>query len=317
MRLLVTGGSGFIGSNFIEYALSEDSSLSIMNVDSLTYASIFKTDFKSRFGRRYQFCKADILQTDKIAELCRDTDMVVHFAAETHVDNSISAPKRFARTNVLGTASILEAVRKTDHERFLHISTDEVYGSASGKPFKETDSLVPSSPYSASKAGAEMMVLAYEKTYGLKATITRSSNNYGPRQHPEKFIPRIITRLMSGRKIPVYGRGKNIRDWIYVKDSCEAIMLLLKGRHSGAYNISSGVSMSNVDLAREVIRIMGKQPSDIQFVDDRKGHDFKYSINSSKIRSLGWNPRTDFKSGIRKTIEWYAKCESAWRKHIV
>jgi len=317
MRLLVTGGSGFIGSNFIESALSGRPDASVVNADNLTYASIFKPDFEKRFPNQYKFVKADISDTAAMAKLCKETDMVVNFAAETHVDNSISRPLSFVQANVLGTATLLDAALKAGHERFFHISTDEVYGSSEQHFFKETDLLAPSSPYSASKAGAEMMVAAYEKTYGIRTTITRSSNNYGPRQHPEKFIPKAITRLLSGKKVPVYGAGSNVRDWIHVSDNCDAIGLLVERQKAGIYNIASGAAMSNIELARAIAKIMGKGDGALEFVEDRKGHDFRYAVDASKIKALGWKPKVNFAKGLEATVDWYIKNKKAWTEHAV
>ena len=317
MRLLVTGGAGFIGSSFIEAVLSGKPDATIVNVDNLTYASIFKSDFEKRFLSRYKFVKSDILDGAMMARLCKDTDIVVNFAAETHVDNSIGRPLSFVQANVLGTATLLDAALKAGHGRFVQISTDEVYGSAEKHFFKETDPFAPSSPYSASKAGAEMMVAAYEKTYGIKATITRSSNNYGPRQHPEKFIPRAITRLLAGKKVPIYGKGSNVRNWIHASDNCDAIWLLLEKRQDGAYNIASDTSISNLELARAIARIMKKGEGALEFVEDRKGHDFRYAIDASKIKALGWKPKIDFAKGLEATVEWYVKNRKEWAGHIV
>jgi len=317
MRLLVTGGSGFIGSNFIDAILSGVPGASAVNVDNLTYASIFKDDFAARFGKRYQFAKADITDTAKMALLCKDADIVVNFAAETHVDNSISRPQSFVRANVLGAASLLDAALKAGHRRFFQISTDEIYGSAEGHFFTEEDAFRPSSPYSASKAGAEMMAFAYERTYGMKATITRSSNNYGPRQHPEKFMPRAITRLLSGKKVPVYGSGGNVRNWLHVSDNCEAIRLLLERGQEGVYNIASDTSMSNIGLARQIARAMGKGEDALEFVEDRKGHDFRYAIDASKIRALGWKPKIAFADGLKGTVEWYGAHKEEWDGRVV
>ena len=317
MRLLVTGGSGFIGSSFVELSLNAMPDASVVNVDNLTYASIFKNDFAERFGKRYLFARDDITDAAEMRRLCKDADMVVNFAAETHVDNSIANPGPFVRTNVLGTSALLDAALNAGHSRFFHISTDEVYGSSQGELFKESAPMAPSSPYSASKAAAEMMVMAYERTFGIKATITRSSNNYGPGQHPEKFIPRMITRLAAGRKIPIYGSGENVRDWLHVSDNCEAIRMLLEEGHAGIFNVAAGHFLKNIEVAGAVLCAMGKGEECIEHVDDRKGHDFRYAVDTEKIRALGWKPKIDFGNGIKDTVDWYIKNKKQWAGNVV
>jgi dTDP-glucose 4,6-dehydratase len=249
-----------------------------------------------------------------MAELIKKTDAIVNFAAETHVDRSISNPYAFIESNVLGTYTILEAMRKVNPEaRLVHIGTDEVYGDIVEGSFKEDDSLKPSSPYSASKASADMFVWAYARTYGLNAVITRCTNNYGPYQFPEKLIPKAILRAKMDMKIPIYGTGKNVRDWIFVNDHCEAINLVLgRGERGEIYNISGGEERTNVGVVTEILRIMAK-PDLIEFVEDRPGHDLRYSQDSSKIRGLGWRPRHSFKEGLEEIVEWYLENEWWWK----
>ncbi|MFA6328073.1 MAG: dTDP-glucose 4,6-dehydratase [Candidatus Micrarchaeia archaeon] len=312
MKLLVTGGCGFIGSHFIHTAIEKDPNVEIINLDKLTYAGRLENVRDLEGNARYKFVKGDILDRELVKGLAKETDEIVHFAAETHVDRSIMAAGEFAMTDVLGTQSLLEAALDAGHERFFHISTDEVYGSRVEGFFKEEDAMLPNSPYSASKAGAEMMVRAYEKTYGLKATVTRSSNNYGPNQHPEKFIPMAITNIIRGKKVPIYGDGKNVRDWLYVKDNCEAIHMLLTGKHTGVYNLGAMGGEENIKIARDILGIMDKKEECLQHVEDRKGHDWRYAINTSKITGLGWKPKMKLDDGLKITVEWYMANKKWW-----
>jgi dTDP-glucose 4,6-dehydratase len=316
MRMLVTGGCGFIGSHFVHMAL-EDEGNTVTNLDKLTYAGRPENVADLAGNKRYKFVKGDILDGPLVRKLCVDADMVVHFAAETHVDRSIISAGDFAKTDVLGTQTMLEGALSAGHKLFFHISTDEIYGSREGGYFKETDGYAPNSPYSASKAGAELMVRAYEKTYGLNAIITRSSNNYGPNQHPEKFIPRAITNLLRGRQVPIYGTGKNVRDWIYVRDNCEAIMLLLKKGVPGAYNIGNMDGKENIGIAKELVKLTGRDEGALKYVEDRKGHDFRYAIDNSKLRKMGWKARTSLQDGLKKTVDWYSKNKSWWEPVLV
>ena len=317
MRLLVTGGCGFIGSHFIRLALGKDKGAEIVNLDKLTYAGRLENTSDFAKGPRYKFVKGDILDLPLVKRLCKETDMVVHFAAETHVDRSIISAGEFVQTDVLGTQRMVQAALDAGHKRFFHISTDEVYGSRENGFFKETDALSPNSPYSASKAGAEMMVRAYERTYGLQATITRSSNNYGPNQHPEKLIPRAITNLLRGMKVPVYGSGENVRDWIHVTDNCEAIWLLLSGAHAGVYNIGAMGGTQNMEIVKTLAKLAGKGESLISHVEDRKGHDWRYAIDTGKLCSLGWKPRIGLEDGLKKTFEWYSKNRKWWEPVVI
>ena len=307
MKILVTGGLGFIGSNFVRYVADKTD---IVVVDALKYGS----NENNLKDLDYGFVKGDICDYELMAELVKGKDAIVNFAAETHVDRSISNPYAFIESNVIGTYTLLEAIRKADPEaKFVHVSTDEVYGDIEKGSFKEGDMLKPSSPYSASKASADMFILAYVRTYDLNAVITRCTNNYGVYQFPEKLIPKAIIRAKLNMKIPVYGTGKNVRDWIYVEDHCEAISLVLaKGKKGEIYNISSGEERKNLEVVSEILRIIDK-PDLIEFVEDRPGHDLRYSLDSSKIGELGWKPGHKFEEGLKETIEWYLKNEEWWK----
>ena len=316
MKILVTGGLGFIGSNFIRYLLNNYSDVEVINVDALKYGSNPANLKDLEDDERYEFIKGDIADYELMAELVRKVDAIVNFAAETHVDRSISNPYSFLRSNVIGVFTILEAIRKEHPDaKLVHISTDEVYGDILKGSFKEDDRLKPSSPYSASKAAADMFVLAYVRTYGINACITRCTNNYGPYQFPEKLIPKTIIRASMNLKVPIYGTGKNVRDWIYVLDHCEAVDLVMqKGEKGEIYNISSGEEKTNLEVVKTILNFMGKDEDLIEFVEDRPGHDLRYSLDSSKIREeLGWKPKHSFKEGIRKTVKWYLENEWWWK----
>lgn len=317
LKILVTGGMGFIGSNFIRYMLSKEKGIKIINLDNLLIGSNTANLKDLENDDRYVFVKGSITDFDLVSRLVRDVDAIVNFAAMTHVDRSISNPKPFLESNTLGTFVLLEAVKGTD-VKFIQISTDEVYGDIVKGSFKETDRLNPSSPYSASKAAADQFVIAYHRTYGIKAIITRCTNNFGPYQHPEKLIPKTIIRASMNLKIPLYGSGKNVRDWIYVYDHCEALnMVLKKGRPGEIYNISSGDELKNIEVVKKVLEIMGKDESLIEFVEDRPGHDLRYSLDPSKIRKeLGWKPRYSFDEALEITVKWYLKNEWWWRPMI-
>lgn len=305
-KFLVTGGAGFIGSNFVRYSLSNFSDVKINVLDKLTYAG--KLENLEGVMDKINFIKGDICDQVDIKKAMKDCSIVFNFAAETHVDRSIKDPEPFIRSNIFGTFSLLEVARKFDIEKFVQVSTDEVYGSTSGKSFKETDEISPSSPYSASKASGDMLAKAYYKTYGVPCVITRSSNNYGPYQFKEKLIPVLITKALSNQKLPIYGDGKNVRDWIYVLDNCEAIELVSRrGKNGEIYNIASGNEIKNIEVAKIILKKLGKPESLIEFVPDRPGHDFRYSLDITKIKRLGWKPKVDFEKGIEKTIEWYKK----------
>ena len=315
MKLLVTGGQGFIGSNFIRFMLEEHRNCDIINVDALRYGSNADNLCDLKDTDRYSFCRGDIADEAFICSLIEDVDCVVSFAAETHVDRSISSPGSFLHSNVLGVYSLLEAMRRHNPTaRFVQISTDEVYGDALKGSFTEESTLCPSSPYSASKAAGDVFVLAYARTYGLEAMITRCTNNYGPYQFPEKLIPKTILRARAGLKIPVYGTGMNVRDWIYVIDHCRAVeQVLSKGRKGEIYNISAAEEKTNLEVIKTILCIMGKDESLIEFVEDRPGHDLRYSLDSSKLRDeLGWRPCQSFKEGMEKTVNWYQQNEAWW-----
>ncbi len=321
MRLLVTGGCGFIGSNFIRYYLGKYPEDSITNVDKLTYAGNLENLSDLSHSNQYHFIRGDIADGPRMEELIRKgVDAIVNFAAESHVDRSIEDPSAFMKTNIFGTFALLEAVRKVFPEkkiRFLHISTDEVYGSLGETgAFTEETPLAPNSPYSASKTAADMMVRAYFHTYGLPVLITRCSNNYGPYQFPEKLIPLMISNAMEDKELPMYGDGLNVRDWIYVEDHCRALdRVLREGRPGEVYNIGGQSEKTNLYVARSILDRLGKPHSLIRFVADRPGHDRRYAIDFSKIKKeLGWTPSVSFEEGIDRTIEWYQTHREWWKK---
>ncbi|MGC9515642.1 dTDP-glucose 4,6-dehydratase [Methanocrinis sp.] len=316
MKLLITGGLGFIGSNFIRRYLSEHRYAEVVNLDALKYGSSPDSLSSAEEDERYSFVRGSISDLDLVSRLVRDVDVVVNFAAETHVDRSISEPSSFLESNVKGAFTILEALRKFNPDaRLVQISTDEVYGDALEGSFAERDPISPSSPYSASKAASDVFVLAYARTYGLNAMITRCTNNYGPSQFPEKLIPKTIIRTLMHLSIPVYGTGKNVRDWIYVSDHCRAIeMVIDSGKAGEIYNISSGQEMTNLEVVGKVLGCMGEDENAIEFVEDRPGHDQRYSLDSSKIKTeLGWRPEHGFEEGIEETVGWYTEHEDWWR----
>jgi len=310
---LVTGGLGFIGSNFIRLMLKETDH-SIANIDSLSYGSN-PANLAGVDSPRYRFVKGDISDAPTVWRLVSEADAVVNFAAETHVDRSIAEPWPFYRSNIGGVLTILEEIRKSKRDvRFVQVGTDESYGDIKRGSFKEGDPLAPSSPYSASKASADLFVSAYQRTYGMDACVTRCTNNYGPCQFPEKLIPKAIIRLQRGLKVPVYGTGKNVRDWLYVLDHCRAVQAVLeKGKAGSVYNVSAGNELSNMAVVRKIISIMRKKADSIELVEDRPGHDVRYSLDSAKIRrQLGWKPRIDFGEGLARTISWYLANEEWW-----
>lgn len=321
MRLLVTGGSGFIGSNFIRYWLNEHPDDQITDLDKLTYAGNPENLKEFENNPRYRFVKGDITDADDVRIAISDCDTVVHFAAESHVDRSILGPAIFVQTNVVGTQVLLDAALEHEIKHFHHISTDEVFGSLNldeKRKFIEETPYNPRSPYAASKAGSDHLVRAYGHTYGLPYTITNCSNNFGPYQFPEKLIPLAITNLLEGKKIPVYGDGKNIRDWLYVTDHCHAIDLVLHKGEAGETYLVGGMTndLSNLELARTICEMMEKDPDQsIEFVRDRKGHDRKYAVDWSKIKNeLGWEPAHDVKTWLKKTIEWYTNNKTWWQR---
>lgn len=316
MRILVTGGAGFIGSNFVHFIYRERPDWHITVLDLLTYAGNMK-NLEGLDPARFEFIKGDICDEQAVEKAVADCEAVVHFAAESHVDNSIHGPWPFINTNVIGTYRLLEAVRKFD-KRLHHISTDEVYGDLgldSSEKFSEKSAYDPRSPYSASKAGSDHLVRAWVHTYGVKATISNCSNNYGPYQHVEKVIPRNITNVLLGIKPKLYGEGKNRRDWIHAEDHSSAVLAILeKGKPGETYMIGADGEKDNKQLIQLILELMGKDPNDFEFVNDRPGHDLRYSIDASKIRSeLGWQPRyTNFRDGLAQTIDWYKSNREWW-----
>jgi dTDP-glucose 4,6-dehydratase len=321
MKLLVTGGAGFIGSNFILYWLRNHPEDSIVNFDALTYAGNLENLKEVEELPNYSFIKGNILDPKSVSEAMKGIDTVVHFAAESHVDRSILEPYQFVQTNIVGTHVLLEAAVEAGIKRFHHISTDEVFGSlqlGDTKKFDEKTVYDPRSPYSASKASSDHLVRAYYHTYGLPITITNCSNNFGPYQFPEKLIPLAITNMLEGKPIPVYGDGLNVRDWLYVEDHCRAIEVILERGRVGETYCAGGTTkdINNISIVRKILTIGGKDESCIEFVKDRPGHDRRYAISSKKIRDeLGWIPQYDFDAWLEKTIEWY-KNNPAWWRHI-
>lgn len=324
-KILVTGGCGFIGSNFIRSVLGKHPDWNITNLDKLTYAGNPESlkDVEKKYKDRYKLVRGDICDEKLVGRLMDNSDLIFHFAAESHVDVSIKEPFIFTKSNVLGTHVMLESARVANEKRkkegkdklkFIHISTDEVYGSIREGSFTEESPFKPNSPYSASKAAADLMARAYFKTYGLPVIVTRSSNNFGPFQYPEKVMPLFITNLIEGKKVPVYGTGKNVRDWIYVIDNCEGIEFVSqKGIAGEAYNIGGGNEKPNIEMTRSILKGMGKDESSIEYVQDRLGHDFRYSLDCKKADKLGWKPKHDFDSAIRETIKWYKENGSWWK----
>lgn len=313
--ILITGGAGFIGSNFVHYIMRQYPHYQVRVLDKLTYAGNLDNLRVVMNDPRFTFIKGDICDKSAVLMAARDVDYIVNFAAETHVDRSILNADAFVRTDVLGTFTLLEAVKELGVERFVQISTDEVYGSIAEGSFSETAPLNPSSPYAASKAGADLLVMAYWTTHKLPVLITRSSNNYGPFQYPEKIIPLFITNALEDKPLPLYGDGMNVRDWLYVEDNCEAIDLVLhQGKIGEIYNIGADNELPNIELTRRILRLLNKPESLIRYVTDRKGHDRRYSINSAKIRNLGWQPRTDFNSGLQRTVHWYLENRWWWER---
>jgi len=313
VRLLVTGGLGFIGSNFIRQMLEEHPEDSIVNLDKVTYAGNPENLRDIAGDPRYTFIRGDICDQDLVGSVFREhqIDAVVHFAAESHVDRSIEDASVFVRTNVLGTHVLLEEALGCGVERFVHVSTDEVYGSIRSGSFREIDNLNPSSPYSASKAASDLLARSYYITHDLPVIVTRCTNNFGPYQYPEKLIPLFVTNLLDGKKVPVYGTGKNVRDWIYVLDHCRALDFVLRhGEPGEIYNIGGDNEKSNLEITEGILRVLGKDGSMIEYVRDRPGHDWRYSLDSSKLRSMGWKPEFDFEAALQATVEWYV--ENAW-----
>jgi dTDP-glucose 4,6-dehydratase len=312
-RYLVTGGAGFIGSNFIRYLLESEPDARVTNLDALTYAGVMATVEELGASSRLTFVHGDIRDLILVDRLMNDHEIVVHFAAESHVDRSISDPSVFLETNVVGTGLLLDAARRANVSRFIHVSTDEVYGSLDQGYAAENAPLRPSSPYSSSKAAADLVALSYANTFDFPVTVTRSTNNYGPYQFPEKLIPLFITNLIEGKTAPVYGDGSNRRDWLFVNDHCAAIHLLVdEGGQGEVYNIGAGSELSNLEVARSIIASLGQDETRIEFVEDRAGHDFRYGVDSSRIRNLGWAPSGTFDDRLTETISWYHSRQDWW-----
>jgi dTDP-glucose 4,6-dehydratase len=311
MRILVTGGCGFIGSAFVHMALERGAE--VVNLDRLTYAGNPANVADVADHPAYSFVHADIADPAAVAGAIAGCDAVVNFAAESHVDRSILEPEGFIRTDVLGTATLLQAAREEDVGRFVQVSTDEVYGSIEDGAFRETDPLRPSSPYSASKAGGDLQVLAWHHTFGLDAVITRGSNTFGPRQYPEKLIPLFVTNALDGLELPVYGDGMQVRDWIYVDDHCSGIWAVMeRGAPGEAYNVGGGNERPNIEITRRVLELTGRDESLVRHVTDRPGHDRRYAVDTTRLRSLGWVPEHDFDEALARTVEWYRERRDWW-----
>ena len=314
--VLVTGGAGFIGSHFVRETLRRHKDARIVNLDKLTYAGNLDNLRDIEADPRYEFVFGDIRDKALVRSLFARVQGVVHFAAETHVDRSIYDAGEFVQSNVHGTYTLLDALRSFPAvEFFIHISTDEVYGSRPGRAARETDPLLPSSPYAATKAAGDHLARAYHVTYGLPTIVLRPSNTYGPCQFPEKLIPLFVTNALEGKTLPVFGDGLNVRDWLFVEDHCRAVeAAILRGRAGGVYNVGGGFELANVDLARRILDAVESPHELIQFVTDRPGHDRRYAMDSSLIRALGWEPETPFAEGLKRTVRWYAANKSWWRK---
>ncbi len=321
MKILVTGGAGFIGSNFVRMALTDRLAVKDIEkltvLDALTYAGDEENLSPVANDSRYVFAKGDIRDEELVNNLMKTHEVVVHFAAESHVDRSIEGGSEFVSTNVMGTQVLLDAARRNNVRRFVHISTDEVYGSIEEGAWPEDHPLLPNSPYSASKAGSDLLVRAYHRTHKLDSIITRCSNNYGHYQFPEKVIPFFVTNILEGKKVPLYGQGLNIRDWLHVDDHCRGIALALtKGRAGEIYNIGGGTELTNLELTYKILEVMGVGEEVIERVEDRKGHDLRYSVDISKISSeLGYRPEVNFDEGLKATANWYKENQNWWKKH--
>ena len=316
MKILITGGAGFIGSNFIRYMLQKYPDYFIINFDKLTYAGNLENLSDVDKNPKYSFIQGDICDPVAVEKAVSGVDAIINFAAESHVDRSIVEAGSFVQTDVYGTYVLLEAVKKHKISKFLHISTDEVYGSIQTGSFTETSTLAPNSPYAASKAGGDLIVRAYFKTHGLPVLITRASNNYGPYQYPEKFIPLFITNALEGKELPLYGDGKNVRDWLHVDDHCSGIDIVFhKGKLGEVYNIGGGNERENIEIVDIILKELGKSKDIVKFVKDRLGHDRRYSLGIEKIKKeLGWTPKADFDKALVETIRWYRDNEGWWKK---
>lgn len=317
MKLLITGGAGFIGSNFIRYLLAKYPSYHVVNLDKLTYAGNLKNLTDVEGNPHYRFIKGDIADSALAGVLAKDADVIINFAAESHVDRSIDNPFAFIDTNVKGTYNLIEAARQAGHQRFLHISTDEVYGDRDGRDkATETSALQPSSPYATAKAASDMLVLSAHRTFGFPGLITRCSNNYGPYQYPEKIVPLFITNALEDLPLPLYGDGRQIRDWLFVDDHCSAIDLVLhQGKTGEIYNIGADQEpeITNEQLTKQILALTGKPATLIEPFQDRPGHDRRYAVDSAKIRALGWSPAVNFAEGLERTVAWYRSHEDWWQ----
>lgn len=320
MKVIVTGGAGFIGSNYVKQRLqkNEETLSELVVIDNLTYAGTLENLESVKSNPKLTFVKGDICDEKLVSSLFIGADQIIHFAAESHVDRSIESSSEFVRTNVLGTNTLLNALRKRPDAKFLHVSTDEVYGSINEGSWNEDFPLAPNSPYSASKAASDLLVLSYYKTYGLNVFISRCCNNYGPNQFPEKIIPFFITNLMRGKRLPVYGDGSNYREWIHVTDHCLALDLILEsGIPGNIYNVGGNVEISNLDLTKKILQHLNRSDDEIDYVADRLGHDFRYSLNSNKIeKSLGFTPTISFNEGLEDTVKWYLENENWWKTKV-
>jgi dTDP-glucose 4,6-dehydratase len=314
VQLLVTGGAGFIGVNFVRWVLREQPDVRITNLDKLTYAANPASLAEFDDDPRYTFVHGDIADAEVVDATVRGHDAVVNFAAETHVDRSIAGADDFLRTNVLGAHQVFEACRRHEIANVLHISTDEVYGSRAEGSFVEGDALEPNSPYSAAKASADLLARSYRETYGTPITVTRTANNFGPYQFPEKVIPLFVTRLVDGGRVPLYGDGRNVRDWTYVEDNVTAQWLVLtEGETGGVYNVGAGNERTNLELTHAILKRLGLGEDRIEHVPDRLGHDLRYSVDTTRVRALGWTPRWSFEDALDATIAWYREHEDWWR----
>ena len=315
MKILITGGAGFMGSNAVKYLLKNYPDFQIVNLDKLTYAGNLENLRDVENNPRYHFIKGDIADERIVGEIVKDVDVIINYAAETHVDRSILDPKAFITTDVLGTYALLEAAKKYNIKKYIQISTDEVFGSIQDGKFREDSPFEPNSPYAASKAGGDHLCRAYFKTYGVPVIVTHSCNFFGPYQYPEKLIPLFITNLLENKKAPVYGDGQQVREWIFTEDHCRAIdMILQKGEIGEVYNIGAGNEITNIEITKILLNELGQDESSIDYVKDRPGHDLRYAIDSTKLRKLGWKPETNFEGGIKQTVSWYKQNEQWWKR---
>jgi dTDP-glucose 4,6-dehydratase len=313
-RFLVTGGAGFIGSNFIRHLLGHEPRATVTNLDALTYAGVEATATELGSFDRHNFVLGDIRDADLVDRLMADHDIVVHFAAESHVDRSIESPALFLDTNVLGTWNLVDAARRHKVEKFVHVSTDEVYGSVEEGFATEDMLLEPSSPYSASKAASDLVARSYAVTFEYPVIVTRCTNNYGPYQFPEKMIPLFVTNILDGIRVPLYGHGRNERDWLFVEDHCSAIHLLVdEGEPGEIYNVGANAQLSNLEVTRRILGLLDKDESWVEHVADRPGHDFRYAVDSTKLRMLGWSPTHPFDAHLEETVRWYQTRQDWWR----